>query len=127
MTPREVVDQLLRLTAQGPTTSMADLFAEDVHFEMPFLPPGTPQPPPGREEFRKHLTAAAGVQKFHAIDDVQVHETADPDVIVAEYRLHGEVLATGKRYTSPAVMVVRVRDGLITWSRNYSNPLAVPA
>lgn len=121
MSTREVVDRLLQLTAHGPTENMADLFAEDVRFEMPFLPPGAPQPPPGREEFRKHLKEAVGVRKFHDVDEVHVHETADPEVIVAEYRLHGEVLATGQRFTSRAVMVVRVRDGLITWSRNYSN------
>ncbi|MEV4321377.1 nuclear transport factor 2 family protein [Microbispora rosea] len=43
--------------------------------------------------------------------------------MIAEYRLRGRVTATGKQFTSQVVMVARVRDGLITWSRNYSNPL----
>ncbi|MFI5687671.1 nuclear transport factor 2 family protein [Streptomyces sp. NPDC051636] len=40
------------------------------------------------------------------------------------HRLHGRVLATGKRFAYDVVMFARVRDGLITWSRVYSNPLA---
>ncbi|MGW7049519.1 nuclear transport factor 2 family protein [Streptomyces avermitilis] len=122
-TPREVVEHLLRLTAQGPTEAMADVFSEDAVFEMPFLPPGAPQHEPGREAFRAHLQEDGGRQQFHAVDDVRIHETADPEVVVTEYRLHGRVLATGKRFAFAIVMIARVREGLITWSRIYSNPL----
>lgn len=52
-----------------------------------------------------------------------MYGTTDPELAVAEYRLHGEVLATGKRYTLDSVMFARVRGGLITWSRVYTNPL----
>jgi uncharacterized protein len=57
------------------------------------------------------------------VDHVDIHETTDPEIIVAEYRLHGRVVATGKRFASDIVMIAQVRDGLITWSRTYSNPL----
>jgi hypothetical protein len=33
------------------------------------------------------------------------------------------VLTTGKWFASVVEMVAGVRDGLIAWSRNYSNPL----
>ncbi|MEW9528677.1 nuclear transport factor 2 family protein [Microbispora sp. NPDC049125] len=122
-TPRAIVERLLRLTAEGPSEGMADVFAEDAVFEMPFLPPGAPQPEPGREAFRAHLKAAVGVQEFDSVDDVHIHETADPEVVVAEYRLHGRVVATGKRFASRIVMVARIRAGVIVWSRSYSNPL----
>ncbi|GAA5707705.1 hypothetical protein SM007_34180 [Streptomyces avermitilis] len=122
-TPREVVEHLLHLTAQGPTEAMADVFSEDAVFEMPFLPPGAPQQEPGREAFRAHLQEDGGLQQFHAVDNVRIHETADPEVVVTEYRLHGRVLATGKRFAFAIVMIARVREGLITWSRIYSNPL----
>ncbi|WP_055589860.1 nuclear transport factor 2 family protein [Streptacidiphilus griseoplanus] len=118
-TPREVVERLLRLTAEG----MADLFAEDAVFEMPFLPPGTPQPEPGREAFRAHLKGAVGLQEFDSVDDVHIHDTTDPGVVVAEYRLHGRVVPTGKRFASHLVMVTRIHDGLIIRARTYANPL----
>jgi ketosteroid isomerase-like protein len=121
--PREVVDELLRRTAPGPAEDMADLFAEDAVFELPYLPPGTPQPAPGREVFRGHLRSAVGVQEFDGVDDVHHYEATDSEVVVTEYLLHGHVVATGRRFTSRVVMVNRVRHGLIVWSRSYSNPL----
>ncbi|MDH6114808.1 ketosteroid isomerase-like protein [Kitasatospora sp. MAP12-15] len=122
-TSREVVDRLLRLTSNGPSEEMADLFSEDAVFEMPFLPPGAPQQEAGREAFRAHLRGAVGLQEFDSVDSIQIHETADPEVVVAEYRLHGRVVATGKRFAFDIVMIGRVRGGLIVWSRTYSNPL----
>ncbi|MGY0058592.1 nuclear transport factor 2 family protein [Streptomyces sp. LZ34] len=122
-TAGEVVHRLLRLTAEGPTEAMADVFATDAVFEMPYLPPGAPAHEPGCEAFRAHLREGAKVQKFDGVDHVQVRTTDDPELVVAEYRLHGRVLATGKRFTFDIVLFARVRDGLITWYRTYSNPL----
>jgi ketosteroid isomerase-like protein len=102
---------------------MADLFTTDAVFEMPYLPPGAPVQEPGRDAFRAHLQEGARLQKFTAVDRVQMHETTDPELVVADYRLHGRVLATGKQFALDMVMFARIRDGLITWSRIYSNPL----
>lgn len=57
------------------------------------------------------------------MDETLIHETTDPEVVISEYRLHGQVLPTGKRFAYDMVMVARVRNGLIVWSRIYSNPL----
>jgi ketosteroid isomerase-like protein len=122
-TPRELLDRLLCLTAKGPTEEMADLFSENAVFEMPFLPPGAPRQEAGCEAFRAHLRGAIGLQEFDSVDSVHIHETTDPEVVITEYRLHGRVVATGKRFASDIVMIARVRGGLITWSRTYSNPL----
>jgi len=121
--PHEVVEHLLRLTAEGPSEAMAEVFAPDAVFEMPFLPPGVPAQEPGREAFRAHLREGAGMQKFDGVDNVRIHDTSDPEVIVAEYRLHGRVLAGGKRFAFDIVAFARVRDGLIGWYRTYANPL----
>jgi ketosteroid isomerase-like protein len=40
-----------------------------------------------------------------------------------ERRLHGRVLATGKPFTFQVIMIARIRNGEIVWSRSYSNPL----
>jgi ketosteroid isomerase-like protein len=102
---------------------MADVFSEDAVFEVPFPAPGQPRQEVGRETFRTHLQGAVGLQEFDAVDHVRLHETADPEVVITEYRLHGRVIPTGKSFASDIVMIARVRDGLIVWSRNYSNPL----
>jgi ketosteroid isomerase-like protein len=119
-TPRQVVEELLRRTADGPAEDMADLFAEDAVFEFPFLPPDASRPEQDRESFRAHLKGAVGVRKFDGMDDVRLHETTDPEVVVTEYLLRGLVLATGERFASRVAMVVRVRNGLISRSRTYS-------
>ncbi|MGW1030123.1 nuclear transport factor 2 family protein [Streptomyces sp. NPDC002577] len=121
--PRDVLQHFLRLTADGPSEAMADLFSTDAVFEMPYLPPGAPAQAPGRDAFRAHLREGAQLQKFTAVDHIHVHETTDPELVVADYRLHGHVLATGKRFAFDMVMFARIKDGLITWSRTYSNPL----
>ena len=123
VTPREVIERLLALYAMGPVPEMADLFTEDAVFELPFLPPGVPHPEIGREPFRHHLKEGAQVQKFDSVEGTHIHETADPEIVIAEYQLHGTVLPTGKRFAFAIIMVARVRDGLIAWSRSYSNPL----
>ncbi|GAA3213513.1 nuclear transport factor 2 family protein [Nonomuraea helvata] len=119
----QIVEQLLNVVAHGPSEEMADLFAEDAVFEMPYLPPGVPAQEPGREAFRAHLREGALVQRFDGVTDVRIHRTADPEVVIAEYRLHGTVTATGRRFASDLVMVARVRDGLIVTHRSYANPL----
>ncbi|WP_327673907.1 nuclear transport factor 2 family protein [Kitasatospora sp. NBC_00458] len=121
--PREVLEDFVRLMADGPDPAAADLFTADAPFELPYLMPGVPDQQPGREAFRLHLQRGAGVQKFESADRVTVHETGDPELVVVEYRIHGHVLATGKTFAFDMVMFARVRDGLITWSRSYSNPL----
>lgn len=121
--PREVVQRLLALIPNGPTPAMADVFAEDAVFEAPFLPPGAPTPEQGREAFRAHLREGMVLQRFESIENVQLHETSDPEVVIVEYRVHGVALGTGKRFANDIVMFLRIRDGVIVLSRVYANPL----
>ena len=50
--------------------------------------------------------------------------TADPEVIITEYQLHGEMTATGEPFSVRFAMVITVRDGHIVHSRDYSDPIA---
>ncbi|MET9402427.1 nuclear transport factor 2 family protein [Kitasatospora sp. NPDC002965] len=121
--PREVLQRFVDYMADGPDEAAADLCTEDAVFELPYLMPGVPEQKPGREAFRAHLRHGATMQKSESVDPVSIHETADPELVVVEYRLQGHVLATGRKFAFDIVMFARVRDGLITWSRTYSNPL----
>jgi ketosteroid isomerase-like protein len=58
-------------------------------------------------------------------DNIRVHETTDPEVIVAEFEYAGTILATGEPFRVPAIFVLRVRDGLIVESRDYIDHLAM--
>lgn len=55
--------------------------------------------------------------------DVTIHQTTDPEVIVAEYELHGEMIATGEPFSARYAMVITVRDGHIVHARDYADPI----
>jgi uncharacterized protein len=123
--PREVFKLLHeRVRDDYDMDGQADLYAQDGTLELPFAPPGVPRRIRGREEIREYLRAAgqrarqAG-RRIVRYDPVVVHETADPEVIVAEFELHGEVTATGGAYRMPFIQVLRVRDGRILSMRDY--------
>ncbi|MFG3020001.1 nuclear transport factor 2 family protein [Streptomyces sp. NPDC048254] len=54
--------------------------------------------------------------------DVLVHETADPEVIVAEFA-YEFTLPDDSTAKVPCVFVMRVRDGRIIESRDYIDPI----
>jgi ketosteroid isomerase-like protein len=51
-----------------------------------------------------------------------VHRTADPEVVVTEFRYEGS--AGGRPFSLPYIFVTRVRDGVITESRDYADEAA---
>jgi hypothetical protein len=53
-----------------------------------------------------------------------VHETADPEVIVAEFDYVGHVATTDTTFRVANIQVLRIRDGLIVESRDYHDHLA---
>lgn len=122
-TPRETVELLLRTTVEGSRDDIADLYDPDVVIEIPFAPDGIPSETKGRENMRARMRGAASMFDFDAVRDVTLHETADPEVIIAEYRVQGTVTATSVPFTLSYITVTRVVDGLIVSSRDYGNPL----
>lgn len=127
-TAREVAEQVFRMVEHSDVV-FADLFAEDGVLEYPFAGPGMPSRIEGREaiaEFHGNLS-----QLRTRIDREGVswtlHETTDPEVVIAEIEHHGTIVPEGKSYQSIAVGVMRVRDGEIVSYRDYMNPLTVAA
>jgi uncharacterized protein len=64
-----------------------------------------------REDLRARFQAGAAVRRYTSVREVTIHETSDPEVIVAEYELHGEMTATGEPFSARFAMVITVRDG----------------
>jgi uncharacterized protein len=56
--------------------------------------------------------------------NVTIHETTDPEVIVAEFEYRGTILARGRSFVTRCVFVMRIRDGQIVESRDYIDPIA---
>jgi len=117
------------LILEGQMDQYADLFAADGTFELPFAPPGIPRRIEGQESIRAFFRAAAArVQaplqwEFRS---VVVHQTADPEVIVTEFDVHGRDAGTGEPYQFANLQVMAVRQGEIVSIRDYWNPLDRP-
>jgi ketosteroid isomerase-like protein len=123
-TPREVVERFLRASADNAWDDVADLYAPDAVIELPFAPPGVPPRFEGREGHRARFKAVAPARRFTKVDPLVLWETSDPEVVIAEYGLHGTMTRSGRPFVFSYLMVIRVRGGLIVHSRDYGDNLA---
>jgi uncharacterized protein len=123
-TPRQTVERLLDALVSMDHNKIADFYAEDVVIEMPFHD----QPlEPGREALRARMAGAAGIWQFDGVDDVRIHETADPEVVIAECAIHGRAAKLDRDVSLRYVMIIRVRDGLVVHSRDYADNARINA
>src|ERR1700689_4653087 len=66
---------------------------------------------------------AARPRQRRRVGNVTIHETTDPEVIVAEFEYQGTAAGTGEPYALPGIFVLRVRNGEIVSSRDYFDHL----
>ncbi|QKG22598.1 nuclear transport factor 2 family protein [Actinomadura verrucosospora] len=125
-TPREVFLKLVNGVCEERWADVLDLYAEQTDVSHPFHPLGAPSMH-SREELRAHFGGGAqpyqGPTLRRRPTQINVHETADPEVIVGEFQYEGVVVETGEPFTIPAVFIMRVRDGKIVESRDYLDHL----
>jgi uncharacterized protein len=123
--PRSTVERFLQATIGGHPEDLADCYAPHVTIEMPFavapLYPDRIQTT--REQLHARFKAGAAVRRYTSLSEVTIHETADPEVIIVEYRLHGRMVPTGEPFTLPFMLVMTIRNGQITHSRDYTDPI----
>ena len=124
-TPSEVFRRLVDGVADKRYDGLAELYAERTDVRHPMWPGGTP-PLTSRDDLRRHFAAAAeAAAGVHVRAEVAaIHETQDPEVIVAEFEYRGSDAATGEPFAVPCIFVMRVRDGRIVESRDYIDHLA---
>ena len=120
---QEVLAHSLDLLEAGDARGWVDLFAVDGVLEFPYAPTGWPDRFAGRdalwqqmEKFAEHLEVAFSGLEFHP--------TADPELVIAEYRADGRALRTGLEFHQRYISVVRVRGGEILLYRDFWNPLS---
>lgn len=123
-TARELVDAALRLLLAKDMAGFAGLWAVDGAIEFPFAPPGYPQRLDGRHAVHDYLRDYPDQVDIRAIVSRTVHETTDPDVVVAEFEVDGVAVRTARPYRMRYIAVVRARDGEIAHYRDYWDPLA---
>ena len=131
-TVRTVAAGVCRLMRGGLTAAeeaaqfdeLAACYAEHTDVRHPLNPLGD-NPLRSRAALREHFSGGAGrptgVQRYDVVDD-HVHTTADPEVVIFEFRYAGVI--DGRTFSIPCIFVVRVRDGEIVESRDYVDHLA---
>ena len=124
---REVVERVLEFSLSADMEGFVELMAPDGVIEWPYRPESVPDTLNGRDEIRAFMATGGRLITFETHADMVIHETADPEVVIIEYTVHGHVTATGAPFTQRVIAVIRVRDGFIVHYRDYINPLPLLA
>jgi ketosteroid isomerase-like protein len=123
LSPRDVFFALVNGVAAGRWDHLPDLYAEHTHVVHPFDPVRGPALRT-RDELREHFRpTGAGPRLHRRAANITIHETTDPEVIIAEFEYRGTVADTGEPFALPGIFVLRVRNGEIVSSRDYFDHL----
>lgn len=123
LSPREVFLALVNGVAEGRWDELPSLYAERTDVVHPFDPLRGPALR-SRDELREHFRPADDSHRLHRrVANIAIHETTDPEVIVAEFEYQGTVADTGEPFAQPGIFVLRVREGEIVSSRDYFDHL----
>ncbi len=125
-THRDIFERYISAGAiRRDAEAIAALFTDDGVFEAPLVPAGHPLPRrlQGREAIRAGIGAYHRHEARHVTVDQErstyvLHDTADPDVFIAEI----DTVLTGpdgRRTTMSLVQIFRIRDGRIASLRDY--------
>ncbi|WP_343245719.1 nuclear transport factor 2 family protein [Streptomyces sp. SID4985] len=124
LSPREVFLRLVHGVADGNWNELPDLYGEVTDVRHPMATPES-EPLTSRRVLREHFTVPPEARESlpkRRVVDVVVHETADPEVIVAEFA-YEFTSPDGSPAKVPCVFILRVRDGQIIESRDYIDPI----
>src|SRR5689334_2674201 len=127
-TPADVLARRCRLTLNGDADGLADLFAPDAVIEVPFAgPPGRPARLEGRESIRANARQViASPLRLENYEVAELHQTQDPEVVIAEIRAEGTVTTTGLPFAVTSVQILRIRAGRIVLFRDFADPRVQP-
>ncbi|MFD7921836.1 nuclear transport factor 2 family protein [Streptomyces sp. NPDC059740] len=115
----------LRLLLDKDISGWLDLWAEDGIMEFPFAPDGWPRRLEGKEAVAAYMRPYPDHIDLRDFPDLRIHQTTDPETVVAEMRGVGRLVQTGSAFDMTYIAVVTVKDGRISSYRDYWNPLAV--
>lgn len=121
-TPVDVFHEMHALV-RAYDIAVVDCYTHDGVIEMPFAPAPLAKRIAGTDAIRatlapRYLQRRAMGLKLGDYQNLVIHETRDPQVIVAEFSVDSQVSATRSQHLAFA-QVYRVVDGLIALQRDY--------
>ena len=128
MNGKEIVSRFLEAEAKQDVQGMADVLADDIVFEMPFLAlPGLPNRVEGKgtvvEFLEQFLGKEHGMFTGWDLHNIRIYPAGDPDLVFAELDGQGVVVKSGYQYRQKYIILFRVSDGHISHWREYNNPI----
>jgi ketosteroid isomerase-like protein len=111
------------LLGQGRFDEWIALWHDDAILEFPYVPAGRTSSYRGKEAILAYMKAASGRIATDAVDELRVHEAADPHMLVVELATRGHLVGSGAPYDQRYVCVFELREGLLWRYREYWNPL----
>ncbi|MDT5120876.1 MAG: uncharacterized protein QOC96_358 [Acidobacteriota bacterium] len=132
MNGKEIVSRFLEAEAKQDVQGMADVLAEDIVFEMPFLSlPGLPNRVEGKatvvEFLEQFLGKEHGMFTGWDLHNIRIYPGGEPDLVFAELDGQGVVVKSGYQYRQKYIILFRVSDGRISHWREYNNPIPLQA
>lgn len=122
--PREVFLALVHGLCEGRLDEVVSLYAEKTDVSHPF-DPMRGQGFMSQAQLAEHFAKRPPSNTITAEpSNTRIHETQDPEVIVAEFAYAGENLETKTPFSYACICVMRVRDGQIVESRDYVDHLS---
>ena len=123
LSPRDVFLRLVHGVSEGRADELPDLYGEVTDVRHPMATPDA-EPLTSRGALAAHFARPPEIREIPARRpvDITVHETADPEVIVAEF-CYEFSRSEGSSVKVPCVFVMRVRNGEIIESRDYIDPI----
>lgn len=100
-----------------------EMMAEDFIMEFPYARPGMQRRIEGRTAVVAYLMTVAGSVSVDTMDNVVVHQTADPEVVIVEFEAHGRALKVDEPYVQRYISVIRARGGKMIHFKDYWDPL----
>jgi uncharacterized protein (TIGR02246 family) len=123
-TPADVLARRRQLIVSGDADGFADLFTPDAVIEFVFhASPGTPVRLEGREVIREYSRRViASPLRLDDLEVTELHQTQDPEVVIAEMLSTATMTTTGRSFTVTSIQVLRIRDGHIALFRDFADP-----
>lgn len=122
--PGEVFRRLLELMLAKDMDAVAELWAQDGIAEFPFAVGSSPRRLSGREEIRDYLAHYPDLMDMREVAALSVRRTDDPNTGIVEWTSAGRTVRTSEPYRLDYVVVLTVRNGLITLYRDFWSPVA---
>ena len=120
----QTVRTFLRRLEEKDIAGWGQLWADEGRQDMPYAPSGFPSALVGKARLMQHFSKLPQAMEYMRFQDLLLHLTNDPHVVIAQFRGDIKVANSSKKYDNVYINVFRFRpDGKLRQVVEYFNPL----